>query len=232
MLRVRARRSGGAAATRAALPGARPCAELRSTRRVSVDVPRVALAAFLALTLAAPAAAADRCRPRGSERVAAEASRVLVLGAARTTRGGDDLTIYRACWRSTGRRTALGASADPGAASFRFAGRFVALIEDDALALTIADARRGRRLARSASLAPRGAGDPAVVDVRLSATGHAAWLVEDAGRSWLFARAGRRLLEVDRSTAERGLGALSLRGPTLRWMRGGKRRVRRLPPVA
>jgi hypothetical protein len=190
------------------------------------------LAALLVLLLATPAAAADRCRPRGVERVAAEGAFTVVLEARRTTRGGDDLTIFRACRRSSGRRTALGASSSPDSASFRFAGRYVALVEEDVLAVTIADARRGRRLARSASLAPLGASDPALVELRLSSTGHAAWLVEDAGRSWLFARAGRRLLEVDRSASSRGLAALSLRGRMLRWTRGGSRRTRRLPTLA
>jgi hypothetical protein len=193
-------------------------------------VRRAALLALLLLP--ADAVAADRCAPRGSERIGAESAFSVVLSADRTTRQGETIAVYRVCFRSSGRRTVLGSSAVPDGVFFRFAGRFVALVEEGDLVVTIADARRGRRLARSASLAPFGGDAPALVDIRLSSTGHAAWLLEDDGRSWLFARAGRRLLEVDRSSSVRGLGALRLHGRRLRWARGGTTRQRKLPSLA
>jgi len=148
---------------------------------------------------------------------------------------------FRTCLNSKARSVVLGQEGSYGdgqrlAIRFVFAGRFVALVQQEQekaadngrILVAVLDVRSGQRPTSSAQIAyhPR----EKIGEVALGSRGHAAVIVDEGDQSRLLVQVGEEQLIV--ATGARGtIGQPSFAGARLVWTVGGEPVSRDLPPV-
>lgn len=180
-------------------------------------------------------AKAAGCPPKPHYGLVAKGPRALVA-ATRYEQYEDEVTAYRACLRS--RRTSyvidkasvgLGGTSKVG--TFRFAGRFVAWLNaysdprygGGGESIRTFDLRNGKRRSLQASSHVQ-ASERHVIALVVSTRGHLAWLLRDASRDTLFARADGSRVRLDQAPHGQ-LHLVAFRGQTVRWTNGTQPRT-------